>query len=189
MTWGIIFEITFVRLKIRKRNSGGAIREDEDEDESASVSVSDAVACVARAMESSERSSSSMSAERAVRDACDAYEQLDREEDKAAFLRALASSYSVDREAAVSLASEYSSSPPSSKLESSLRSALDPRYLWFFQRVGQLRGGVKFLVDLRADLIRACKAEEDQVLLKALFFNAAAECSTGMFLSRISCRR
>ncbi len=55
------------------------------------------------------------------------------------------------------LASDYASADLSdtgaARLEDQLREALTPPYLWLFRRIGQLEGGVKFLVDLRAQLI------------------------------------
>ena len=39
------------------------------------------------------------------------------------------------------------------KLESELRAALVPDYEWIFHQIGKLENGVKFLVDLRSDLI------------------------------------
>ena len=34
-----------------------------------------------------------------------------------------------------------------------LRSAMTPRYQSLFQQIGRIEGGVKFLVDMRADLL------------------------------------
>jgi len=39
------------------------------------------------------------------------------------------------------------------KSEDRMRYALSPLYMQLFNLIGQLEGGVKFLVDLRADLI------------------------------------
>ena len=39
------------------------------------------------------------------------------------------------------------------KLEAELRNTLVPDYQWIFQQIGKLENGVKFLVDLRSDLL------------------------------------
>jgi len=38
-------------------------------------------------------------------------------------------------------------------LEEKLRNSLVPKYHWLFSQMGRLENGVKFLVDLRADLL------------------------------------
>jgi malonyl-CoA decarboxylase len=38
-------------------------------------------------------------------------------------------------------------------LEEKLRIALIPKYQWLFSQVGRLDNGVKFLVDLRTDIL------------------------------------
>lgn len=38
-----------------------------------------------------------------------------------------------------------------------MRAALTPTYCWIFTKIGQLEFGVKFLVDLRAQIIEAAK--------------------------------
>ena len=140
-----------------------------EEDGEASLGASEAISAAERALAFRSRPGvSAAAADRAVGEACDAYQAIkespdgkaaEEEEGTDAFLRWLASR-SVDRAAVASAAKEYSSlsSPDlSGGLEDRLRSALTPEYLWLFQRVGQLPGGVKFLVDLRADLIQAAK--------------------------------
>ena len=39
------------------------------------------------------------------------------------------------------------------KLEEKLKSSLTPQYSWLFMHVGRLERGVKFLVDLRTDVL------------------------------------
>ena len=43
--------------------------------------------------------------------------------------------------------------PAIGKSEDRLRHVLSPLYMQLFNLIGQLEGGVKFLVDLRADLL------------------------------------
>jgi malonyl-CoA decarboxylase len=38
-------------------------------------------------------------------------------------------------------------------LEEKLRAALIPKYQWLFSQVGRLENGVKFMVDLRTDIL------------------------------------
>ena len=60
------------------------------------------------------------------------------------------------------LAAEYAAADQGlSRLEEDLREALLPPYIWLFKRVGQLEGGVKFLVDLRAQLIPMTRQAPD----------------------------
>ena len=46
--------------------------------------------------------------------------------------------------------------PATGKSEDRLRHVLSPLYMQLFNLIGQLEGGVKFLVDLRADLLVSC---------------------------------
>ena len=46
--------------------------------------------------------------------------------------------------------------PAIGKSEDRLRHVLSPLYMQLFNLIGQLEGGVKFLVDLRADLLVSC---------------------------------
>ena len=111
----------------------------------------------------SSRNASLITLEKTVTALCDAYLLLDgREEDQRAVLRFL-SGRGVDRALLRRLAAEYAAAAADaadvgqqgllSKLEEELREALLPPYIWLFKRIGQLEGGVKFLVDLRAQLI------------------------------------
>ena len=49
----------------------------------------------------------------------------------------------------------------SQRTEDEMRESLNPDYLWIFSKVGQIEGGVKFLVDFRASLIKASKANSN----------------------------
>ena len=46
--------------------------------------------------------------------------------------------------------------PAIGKNEDRLRHVLNPLYMQLFNLIGQLEGGIKFLVDLRADLLVSC---------------------------------
>lgn len=39
------------------------------------------------------------------------------------------------------------------KLEEKLKNSLTPQYSWLFMHIGRLERGVKFLVDLRTDVL------------------------------------
>jgi len=53
------------------------------------------------------------------------------------------------------------------KIQERLRNALTPQYSWLFSHVGRLENGVKFLVDLRTDvLVRLLSALCCKVSLK-----------------------
>jgi len=39
------------------------------------------------------------------------------------------------------------------RLEERLKDLLSPKYNWIFAQIGKIDGGVKFLVDMRADLL------------------------------------
>ena len=46
--------------------------------------------------------------------------------------------------------------PAIGKSEDRLRHVLNPLYMQLFNLIGQLEGGIKFLVDLRADFLVSC---------------------------------
>ena len=50
-----------------------------------------------------------------------------------------------------------------------MRDALTPRYQWLFILMGRLEHGVKFLVDLRADVLVGVDAEDSNVSTILLF--------------------
>ncbi|XP_063225233.1 malonyl-CoA decarboxylase, mitochondrial-like [Bacillus rossius redtenbacheri] len=93
-----------------------------------------------------------------VKQLCAAYKSLlkpHREE----FLKTLASEYSVDHPAVVKSArvlvelQETGDERQLLRAEERLGSLLSPQYLWLFLHTGRLERGVKFLVDLRTDLL------------------------------------
>jgi hypothetical protein len=47
-----------------------------------------------------------------------------------------------------------------------MRAALTPPYVWLFTKIGQLEGGVKFLVDMRAATIELVS------ILRVFYFSA-----------------
>lgn len=74
------------------------------------------------------------------------------------FILTLATNHAVDHDrvhsAAQSLVELTDKIPAKlSKSEDNLRNALSPQYSWLFNRIGRLENGVKFLVDLRTDIL------------------------------------
>jgi len=104
---------------------------------------------------------SSATVERHCRQFCQAYAQLTRE-DGCQFLLELAPSARVDSSLVRQTANQLIQTNPESKkllkLEGELRSALSPPINKIFSKIGQTRGGVKFLVDLRADVLFSMKS-------------------------------
>ena len=103
----------------------------------------------------SSRNASLITLEKTVTALCDAYLLLDGHEDEQREVLRFLSGRGVDRALLKRLAAEYAAAEEQglSRLEEELREALLPPYIWLFKRIGQLEGGVKFLVDLRAQLI------------------------------------
>ncbi|CEP18708.1 hypothetical protein [Parasitella parasitica] len=88
---------------------------------------------------------------------CEFYKQLDRD-GKLEFFNVLSKEFDVDRENALKKAKEYinagrDKSDTTSQIEKSLQHILEPRYNVFLDRVHQLPNGLKFLADMRADLL------------------------------------
>ncbi|ODM96466.1 Malonyl-CoA decarboxylase, mitochondrial [Orchesella cincta] len=117
------------------------------------------------------RNISHITVEQSVKDLCMIYMDAN-EEDKLKFFTELAEKYGVDHDyvttAAMNLASckdyDYKLT-----LEEKLRGALVPKSQWLFTQIGRLENGVKFLVDLRTDLLDAIgKSEGNNASLKAL---------------------
>ncbi|KAL7299800.1 hypothetical protein TKK_0007544 [Trichogramma kaykai] len=85
------------------------------------------------------------------------YDELSKE-DKAKFLSLLATRHAVNHDRICELSKKLACTEPSSlnrllTREKALKDALQPPYHWFFARVGRLKDGVKFLVDMRANLL------------------------------------
>ncbi|XP_021964413.1 malonyl-CoA decarboxylase, mitochondrial [Folsomia candida] len=117
------------------------------------------------------RNVSHITVEQCVKDLCTVYNDTE-EADKLKFFNILGASYGVDHLSIVSLANSLSTCQDEQtklNLEEKLRTALIPKYQWLFSQVGRLDNGVKFLVDLRTDVLEAIeKSTESTTLLKPL---------------------
>lgn len=114
--------------------------------------------------------------EKATKRLCRFYTELD-EDEKPYFLTSLAKNHNVDRtlvkQFAKSFLENIDNGSSTVKVEDKLRSSLTPKYSWLFSQIGKLDGGVKFLVDLRTDILThqetlANEVTEDVESLKAL---------------------
>ncbi|KZC07315.1 Malonyl-CoA decarboxylase, mitochondrial, partial [Dufourea novaeangliae] len=81
-----------------------------------------------------------------------------KKEDKQQLLRALAAKYAVRHNEIYNVAKKLVSTEPDNKLrllsfERNLKNILIPDYQWLFLIIGRLECGVKFLVDLRTDIL------------------------------------
>lgn len=76
---------------------------------------------------------------------------------KETFLKILATDYSVDHERIHKAMNQFKDFEPgtaiSLKAEEQLKSVLNPQYSWLFKHIGRLENGVKFLVDMRTDVL------------------------------------
>ena len=131
---------------------------EEDDDSSSSVAHPEVTAAGVISLAEkalSSRNASLITLEKTVTALCDAYLQLDGREDEQREVLRFLSGRGVDRPLLRRLAAEYAAAGEQglSRLEEDLREALLPPYIWLFKKIGQLEGGVKFLVDLRAQLI------------------------------------
>ncbi|KAK7108427.1 hypothetical protein V1264_016169 [Littorina saxatilis] len=89
---------------------------------------------------------------------CSYYRTLQDTQNKMAFLGQLSQQYSIDQDAVLQGAHTLASSQDRGEAQviksmERLRSAMTPRYQTLFQQIGRIEGGVKFLVDMRADLL------------------------------------
>jgi len=116
------------------------------------ASVAEAAQALEEALALRERKAKSgLTVERKVLAFCEAYSGLHAKED---ILKALATR-SVDRGLVRYLSEQYAqlhggtSVDAPLRLEEELRDALAPPYVWLFEKIGGLEGGVKFLVDFR----------------------------------------
>ncbi|XP_073978767.1 malonyl-CoA decarboxylase, mitochondrial-like isoform X2 [Rhodnius prolixus] len=73
------------------------------------------------------------------------------------YLKVLATEFSVDHERIFKAMSQFKDLTPGSavslKAEEQLKVVLTPQYSWLFKFIGRLENGVKFLVDLRTDVL------------------------------------
>jgi len=105
---------------------------------------------------------SSMTQEKTAKQFCDYYSCLNKE-DKGDFLIQFAVEHEVDASAVKSVAIKLvnnSESPSASKLHQETKKKLTPPQNLVFTKIGQIEGGVKFLVDLRKDVIDTLKSLE-----------------------------
>lgn len=108
---------------------------------------------------SSKAAVSGITVENHVREFCQAFEQLDSDESRLKVMELLAQQ-DINRQKIEQLVTAYSNAQDlliKSKVEDQLRQSLQPSYYWLFQKIGALPGGVKFLVDFRAQLISFCQ--------------------------------
>jgi len=96
--------------------------------------------------------------EKAAQQFCQLYSNLDQ---KSEFLIQLAVSHEVDTEnvkkVALKLADNEGVGPVVAKIHQEMKSSLTPPQNLVFSKIGQILGGVKFLVDMRKDIIETLK--------------------------------
>ncbi|PBC25423.1 malonyl-CoA decarboxylase, mitochondrial [Apis cerana] len=95
--------------------------------------------------------------ENKARTLCNAYQESNKK-DKEQILRILAFRYAVEHTVVCNVAEKYVSTESDNKrrmisYERNLRNVLTPNYQWLFIMIGRLENGVKFLVDLRTDIL------------------------------------
>ncbi|KAL9552462.1 hypothetical protein MBANPS3_003761 [Mucor bainieri] len=86
---------------------------------------------------------------------CEFYKQLDKA-GKLEFFDVLSKEFDVDRENSLKQAREYihaESKSDATQIEKNLQYFLEPKYNIFLDRIHQLPNGLKFLADMRADLL------------------------------------
>ncbi|KAK4516354.1 uncharacterized protein ATC70_011325 [Mucor velutinosus] len=86
---------------------------------------------------------------------CEFYKQLDKN-GKLEFFDVLSKEFDVDRENSLKQAREYinaKSKSDATQIEKNLQYFLEPKYNIFLDRIHQLPNGLKFLADMRADLL------------------------------------
>ncbi|XP_044016735.1 malonyl-CoA decarboxylase, mitochondrial-like, partial [Aphidius gifuensis] len=93
-------------------------------------------------------------------------------DDRQKFLWSLALNYSMDHQKICILADKLSTIPTDNQRqlllkERSLKNALTPQYHWLFVLMGRLENGVKFLVDLRTDVLNLLSGqlENDEAVI------------------------
>ncbi|KAG7209607.1 hypothetical protein KM043_011264 [Ampulex compressa] len=103
--------------------------------------------------------------ENKVRKLCFKYADSSKEE-KQSMLRILANQYTTEHDNICQVAKKLVSIQPSNErqifsYERSLKNNLTPRYHWLFIIIGRLEYGVKFLVDLRTDVLELMLETKD----------------------------
>ncbi|XP_068988973.1 malonyl-CoA decarboxylase, mitochondrial-like isoform X2 [Bombus flavifrons] len=88
---------------------------------------------------------------------CSTYQESSKN-DKEKILRILAFKYAIQHPVIFNIAEKFVSTEPNNErrivsYERNLKNALTPDYQWLFITIGRLQNGVKFLVDLRTDIL------------------------------------
>uniref|UniRef100_T1JCC3 Malonyl-CoA decarboxylase C-terminal domain-containing protein n=1 Tax=Strigamia maritima TaxID=126957 RepID=T1JCC3_STRMM len=101
-----------------------------------------------------------------LRQLCSLYKELDTDE-CAAFLQLLAQEFNVDHENVERLAQSFVDNKNKGEIfvvtcEEKLRKALTPQYHWLFSQIGRLEGGVKFLVDMRSQILAEIETHDKE---------------------------
>jgi len=99
---------------------------------------------------------SSITQEKTAKQFCELYTKFDKEEKKE-FLKRLAVNYDVDFENVKKVALKLGENEINNKTCEEMKNSLIPPQNLVFSKIGQIQGGVKFLVDLRKDLIENLK--------------------------------
>ena len=103
---------------------------------------------------------SSITQEKAAYTVCQLYRELNKRQ-KTKFLSRLSETDRVDltnvRAAAENIVAAQT---VGSKIQEEIISSLSPSHHQTFRKIGQIRGGVKFLVDLRRDVLQAIKTSD-----------------------------
>lgn len=103
---------------------------------------------------------SSITQEKAAHQFCELYLGLDKIQ-RSQFLTQFAVDYKVDsenvKEVALRLADSEGTGPLAAKIHQEMKNSLTPPQNLAFSKIGQIQGGVKFLVDLRKDVIGTLK--------------------------------
>jgi len=103
---------------------------------------------------------SSITQDKAAHKFCHLYSDLSPSQ-RSQFLKQLAVDYEIDSEnvkrVALSVASSDAIGSEAAKIHQELKRSLTPPQNLVFTKIGQIQGGVKFLVDLRRDIIQTLK--------------------------------
>jgi len=107
-------------------------------------------------LEYQDKNVSSWVVENKVKILCYNYKSLFKPH-RESYLRVLATNYAVDHQKIHKAMNQLKDLEPGSlgslKAEEQLKVVLTPQYSWLFKYIGRLENGVKFLVDLRTDLL------------------------------------
>eukprot|EP00095_Tigriopus_kingsejongensis_P010133 snap_masked-scaffold75_size407189-processed-gene-2.14 protein:Tk10133 transcript:snap_masked-scaffold75_size407189-processed-gene-2.14-mRNA-1 annotation:"malonyl- mitochondrial" len=126
-------------------------------------SVQELLAALESALELSQQSAvSRITVENHVRSFCQAFEDMSEDESILKVMEHIAAQ-SIDQTRVAQLSQAYAETQEPlarARLEDQLRNALEPPYYWLFQQIGQLSGGVKFLVDFRDQVISFTQASD-----------------------------